>query len=208
MQTKKMFIGKDFWAGGDFGLLVSYPNGSSQNIKKLLNYLWNWGILDGPYHSNQKEPKNQLKSKIQIPTENFGPTDYGVISLPRKKKAPCSLSSYILIGTKNHYFIHISIPMGALDGLKIYPVGGYPFGTHEDHSKWIKELSGSFLDFAKEMFKIYKFQRAIIGYFVDDEKFLGDEKYKIPRKRYIGYLINEYNKIKWYPPNVFSGQFN
>jgi len=97
--------------------------------------------------------------------------------------------------------------MGALDGLNLYPVGAYPFGTDEDHSKWIKELSDFFLDFAKEIFKIYKFQRAIIGYFVDDEKFLEDENYKIPRKRYIGYLINEVGKIKWYPPNVFSGQF-
>lgn len=208
MMQKNFFTGKDFWAGGYFGLLVSYPNGSPQNIKKLFNYLWHNGVIDGPYQYHQKEPKNQSKSKIQTPTEDFGPIDYGVIHLPRKKKAPCSVYSYVLIGTKNHYFINVGIPIGALDRLKICPVGVYPFGIKTDYKKWIKELSDLFLDLAKKIFKVYKFQRAIIGYFVDDEKFLEVKNYKIPKERYIGYLINENGKLKWYPQNMFSGQFS
>jgi hypothetical protein len=205
VSTKKIFTGKDIWAGGLFELMISYPKESPSNLKKLLDCLWGLEPIEGPYNSKEKEPNKRSKNNVEYPNEYSGTIQYGVITLPSKKKAPFQTYSYTL--GEGQYFISIGIPMGALAELKLYPVGSYPFGIEEGHKDWILELCNFYFSIAKKLFKVRKFDRGIVGFIVVEEEFLESKRYNIPKEKWVGYLINKDEKLEWHPPNVFKGSF-
>ncbi len=207
----KLFTGKDSWNGGYFNLLLSFKTLSNKEFKNVINYMWKMPCFNGPFGYDNLEPINQKKIKIKIPDKiDKGIINYGTVKLSNNKIAPCKFYAYFIDDeNKMDCFINISIPFGALEELKIFPIGSYPFGNKINHKKWIEELSNFMFKISKIIFDFYKFKKGLMGLIIgDDYNFLSENNYQIPKDRWLSYLINKNGKLKYYPQNVFSGHFS
>ncbi len=194
---EQIFTLPDNWTGGFYELAVVLEDPSQDNLQKALKVLWTHPALDGCYKENTKEPSHQerLDPNIsQLPVEGHV---YGVAHLPNSVKVACesTIIAYIDNGSTWLYF---GIPMEALG--HAYPVGAFPFedGTPLD---WRVEVDAWFLGIGEKLFREGCFQIGTIGFELPEEDAEAFRKNGIPEQRWEGYLWQEGDQLKWYPPN-------
>jgi len=202
MGKKDKYFSEDLWCGGYFELLLCLPNGKKQQIYEIISSIGQNSRIVGFY---------QKPEEILVDTKKFSPKSvevrnenqlYGEITILNGDKLPFEVSTYDI---EQIIFFSLRIPVGALSELSKLPLGNYSSNTKKEN-QFINDLSEFFLDIAKDIFIKVKFATGGIGFVAGIEDEIADiDLRNVPKKRWIGYLINDKGELRWFPPNIFKG---
>ncbi len=172
-------------------------------IDEVLLNLWAIPVLNGCFLRIDTEPDKQEKySPGEIDHQGHM---YGVASLPNGKRSCCG--SYWADFENNGCWLSLYIPIGSL--ASAYDMGAYPFQANEPGtSNWIVEINNWFVNIAKKIHPIAKFEIGIIGFevdFFDVEKILATG---IPSERWVGFLVVKNNQLEWFPPTRYDAPYS
>jgi len=156
---------------------------------RVLESIWSFGALEGPYLSRTAEPQDQ-------PRADLGDDEprYGVLTLRDGARVACA--TYVL--RTDLLEVSFAISVGSL--VLAWPrVGAYPFVTHDEAAAWEPELESVLVDCARHVHARTPFLRALVGFegigFHDDLRRPGP----VPASRGVGILDVHGRDLTWTP---------
>ena len=196
---ENLFTQTDAWNGGFFEFTFELPQESKTSVNMVLAKLWSLPTFNGCYLKRDIEPEQQEKF-FPAEFENEGHW-YGVANLPNGKQSCCG--SFWMDFENEGCWISFYLPLGSL--ANVYNIGSYPFKAEkQDVSKWMIEINNWFVNIAREIHPIAKFDLGIIGFEVDYFEVKKQVEKGLPNERWDGLLLTKDKQLEWFPPTVYN----
>jgi hypothetical protein len=190
-DSKNLFLDKEIRLGGFYELAIQVcSSAENEPIKKYTDFIWALDNVQGPFDDNY----NKIETDIDI-FSNTGIIKIDDFELPF---LTYNVRETEPIETGFNWF-DICFYTAAIE--KVF---GSEYQTWIEKPKSPQQLDDFFFTTLKELFKIYPFKLAILGYEVSGQHYLDNLKQELgydwtPRKFFIGQkdleLIAEKNKL-------------
>ena len=197
-EDPKCFTIPSVWTGGFYELLLCLGPPSERNIRSALWAIWHYPLLEGPHLDRGTEPGFQATVAANADHAHL----YGTARI-QGAKIPCG--TYVMreerdSGERLGDFISFYFPLSSLS--LIFPVGSYPFGSHEAATKWRPDVDAWLLQLLEAIQSEFTFEVGSIGF--EAELTLEDaaiiKSGKTPCERFDGLVIAANDRFDWYPP--------
>src|SRR5580765_6774951 len=189
-----VFTSPEAWLGGCYDTGFFFDPSSSP--KRILESIWSFPKVDGPYRSNRVEPNEQHRADLLDEDARFG-----VLTLADGGRVACATCVFREPGELEVTF---AIYVGSLGNA--WPiVGAFPFVTHDEALVWEPNLETTLVELANHVHQHTPFRRALVGF---EEIGFHDELRKpgpVPLERGVGIFDVNGARLAWHPPTIRGG---
>lgn len=190
---RKLFTAPDTWTGGSVDLLIFVGHVSELSVRELIDALWQYGGLDGPFARRDLEPDRQRLAAIGAIDPDIDIVLRGVATFGNGDQLP---ATHHLMRDERGWWSYFGFPLSALS--KTYPHLETSYRSPrppEAVSDWLRALG-------QNLFHRCPFDGAMVGVLslAGVDALAAAIKSGPPGKHNQGYLLRGDGVLTWHPP--------